>query len=127
MKWLRDLLAWGSHSPDLTPPQSSPVESLLGPLELSAFSELERKLDILTRSNPRPAGMATDDTQAWAGKRVEAEVQRYFGSEALQGIQSTANALGHGTIAFTADRLLVTFLGRSAAMAVTRKLYSNTK
>lgn len=79
---------------------------------------LEHKLDVLTSGA---------DSLAGAGKRVEAEVQRFFGAEALRGVQSAASASGSGTIVFAADRLLVTFLGRSAAMAITRKLYSDPK
>jgi hypothetical protein len=115
VKWLRDLLTRPSRRPA---PDSSPPESLTELLELSALADLERKLDVLTRGG---------SPQAKIGKRAEAEVKRFFGGEALRGIQSAASTSGNGTTVFAADRLLVTFLGRSAAMAITRKIYSDPK
>ncbi len=118
MKWLHDLLGRQARRPALVAPDSSPPESSPEPLELSALADLERKLDVLTRGG---------SPQTNIGKRAEAEVQRFFGGEALRGMQSAASTSEDGTIVFAADRLLVTFLGRSAAMAITRKLYSDPK
>ena len=118
MKWLHELLTRPSRRPALVGPDSSAQESLQGPLELSVLADLERKLDVLTHGG---------SLQAKLGQRAEAEVQRFFGGEAVRGIQSTASASENGTTVFAADRLLVTFLGRSAAMAITRKLYFDQK
>ena len=82
------------------------------------MADLERKLDVLTGGG---------SPQAKIGKRAEAEVQRFFGEEALRRMQAATATSETGTIVFAADRLLVTFLGRSAAMAITRKLYSDPK
>jgi hypothetical protein len=115
VKWLHDLLTRPSRRPAAYP---SLPESLTEPLELSALADLERKLDVLTGGG---------SPQTRIGKRAEAEVQRFFGGEALRGMQCAASTSENGTIVFAADRLLVTFLGRSAAMAITRKLYSDPK
>ena len=118
MKWLHALLTWPPRRPALVAPESPAPEGMTEPLELSALADLERKLDVLTRGgSPR----------AKIGERAEVEVERFFGEEALRGIQSAAGTSGNGTTVFAADRLLVTFLGRSAAMAITRKLYSDPK
>ncbi len=119
MKWLHNLRPRSWRQPILISGHPvSPSEDLMEPLELSALAELERKLDILTGEG---------SSQAALGKRAEAEVERFFGDAALHDMQSAATGSGDATIVLAADRLLVTFLGRRAAMAITRKLYSGTK
>jgi len=118
VKWLHNLLTRPLRRAAMVAPDLSPPEGLPEPLEVSVLADLERKLDFLTRAGT---------PQAKIGKRAEAEVQRFFGGEALRGVQSAASTYENGTIVFAADRLLVIFLGRSAAMAITRKLYSDPK
>jgi hypothetical protein len=96
----------------------------LQPIASAALAELERSLDIwMVRGREREAREPSKEL-AVDGQRVEAEVGRFFGREALQHVQSSASEPVNGTGILFADRLFVAFLGRSAAMAVTRKLYS---
>jgi hypothetical protein len=118
VKWLRELLARPSRRPIVTATDQLSTHYVPEAVELSALAGLERRLDVLTRG-----GSAGDSV----GKRAEVEVQRFFGREALQGILSASGNSGNGATVFAADRLLVTFLGRRAAMAITRKLYADPK
>ncbi len=100
-----------------------PSENLRELIATAAFADLEQRLEVWARwGTPRESHEPSKEF-AIVSQRVEEELQRIFGQEALRGIQSTCQS-SNGTIVFAADRLFVEFLGRSAAMAVTRKLYS---
>jgi hypothetical protein len=58
-----------------------------------------------------------------AAQRAEKELEQYFGPGALEQLKSSTS--GDGRLIFEADGLIEAFLGKRAAMAVTRKLYSN--
>jgi hypothetical protein len=88
-------------------------------------AELERALGVWTRL-VRSEGDESDKPLAVVGPRVEKELQTYFGQDTLQLVRATRRDSGSGeNILLAADRLFVAFLGTRAAMAVTRKLYSN--
>jgi hypothetical protein len=118
VKWLRDLWTRPWRRSVLTPADQFSPECMQEAVELSALAGLERKLDVLTRGGAAGASF---------GQRAEVEVERFFGGEAVRGIRSAAGNSEADTTVFAADRLLVTFLGRSAAMAITRKLYADPK
>jgi hypothetical protein len=82
-------------------------------------------LNVWTRWGTRDEPNESDEELAVVGGRVETELRRFFGQDALQHVRSTSRKSGSGTVLFDADRLFVAFLGRRAAMAVTRKLYSD--
>lgn len=95
------------------------------PLEQTALAGLESTLDLWTRWAKRSEPNEVDPQLAAASLRAEKELRRFFGLRALRVVQSRSGESGGGTIVFNADRLFVAYLGRRAAMAVTRKLYSN--
>jgi hypothetical protein len=99
-------------------------DELLRPIALSALADLERNLDIWAARERKRDGSEPSKELAVVGQRVEKELQRFFGHEVLQRLSSTAGESVNGRGILFADRLFVAFLGRSAAMAVTRKLYS---
>jgi hypothetical protein len=82
-------------------------------------------LDVWTRWGKRTEGNESDEQLAVVCGRVETELERFFGQDGLQHVQSASCKSGNATILLAADRLFVAFLGRRAAMAVTRKLYSD--
>jgi len=95
---------------------------------LTPVAELERVLGVWTRWWMRGQGDEPDEQLALAGERAEAELQRFFGQRALQRVQAACSASSDGgTMLLAADRLFVAFLGTRAAMALTRKLYSNLR
>jgi hypothetical protein len=102
-----------SESPDAAP--------------LTSAAELERVLGAWVRWWTRSRADESDQDLVQAGQRVEAELVRFFGQDTLQRVQGACCGAspGGGTIFLTADRLFVAFLGTRAAMAVTRKVYSN--
>jgi hypothetical protein len=105
--------------------EKTPVsDELLQPIVSSALAELERSLDIWTMRKTEREVPEPSKELAVVGQRVEAELGRFFGRDALRHIQPNASESINGTGILFADRLFVAFLGRSAAMAVTRKLYS---
>lgn len=98
------------------------------PLELRSFAEfaeLERALDVWTRWWTRAEGDEPDEQLAVVGHRLETELQKFFGQETSERVQKAFAEYGRGTTLLAADRLFVAFLGRRAAMAVTRKIYSD--
>lgn len=99
--------------------------SLSDPLDLAGFAQLERTLDVWTRWGKRGEPAESDEKLAVVDPRVAAELQKFFGQNGLRHVESASCKSGSGTILFAADRLFVAFLGRRAAMAVTRKLYSD--
>lgn len=99
-------------------------DELLQPIVSSALAELERSLDVWTMRETEREVPGPSKELAVVGQRVEAELGRFFGRDALRHIQPNAGETINGTGILFADRLFVAFLGRSAAMAVTRKLYS---
>ena len=107
------------HSADLTP-----VDTLPDPLHLTTIAELENVLDGWTRQWAPGERDQPDAQLAAMSRRAETELRRFFGQDALNLVQSTAGQPGKGPLLLAADRLFVNFLGRRAAMAVTRKLYS---
>jgi hypothetical protein len=102
-------------------------DKLPEPLAQTVLTGLEGKLDVWTRWAKRSERNALDIELAAASLRAERELQRFFGPRALRSVQSRSGESGSGTTVFTADRLFVAFLGRRAAMAITRKLSSNLK
>jgi hypothetical protein len=93
-------------------------------IQLTAI-ELERVLGVWTRL-VQSEGDESDEQRAVVGRRVEKELQTYFGRDALRRVQAThGDCGGGGNMLLAADRLFVAFLGTRAAMAVTRKLHSN--
>lgn len=122
MKMLRDF--WRRPRRPAGGKEVAPLsDELLRPIASSALADLERNLDIWVRERKRE-GLEPSKELAIVGQRVEKELQRFFGHEVLQRISSTAGESVNGRDILFADRLFVAFLGRSAAMAVTRKLYS---
>jgi hypothetical protein len=104
-------------------PVELPSERVDGILLTDA--ELERVLGVWTRSVQNEGG-ESDEQLAVVGRRVQKELQTYFGQDTLQRVQATlGNSGGGGSILLAADRLFVAFLGTRAAMAITRKLYFN--
>ncbi len=104
-------------------PAELPSERLDGILLTPA--ELERVLGVWTRL-VQNEGDEFDEQLAVMGRRVEKELQTYFGQDTLQRVQANPGVSGGGgTMLLAADRLFVAFLGTRAAMAVTRKLYFN--
>jgi|SRR5579871_1737879 len=117
MNWLRWILRLPSK-PALLPAMPSHAVPLEADVQASALAAIERKLDILILGGD-PGRRISD--------RAELEVHRFFGAPAVHRIRSVAEAAENGATVVAADRLLVTFLGRSAAMAITRKLYFGPK
>jgi hypothetical protein len=110
-----------SDSTEIAPPTG---EVLPDPAHLTNIAELERALDGWTR-HWAPGEREQPDAQLSAmSRRAETELRTFFGQDALQLVRSTAGQPGKGPLLLAADRLFVNFLGRRAAMAVTRKLYS---
>jgi hypothetical protein len=94
------------------------------PVHLKTPSEFEHALDEWTRQWGPGNRDQADEQLAAMNRRAETELQRYFGDDALRLVQSAAGKPGNGPLLLAADRLFINFLGRRAAMAVTRKLYS---
>ena len=118
MTWWARL--WGRLRLRPVAPHLEPV----GGIRLTA-TELERVLSVWTRLVQSERD-ESDEQLAVVSRRVEKEVQTYFGQDALQRVQATrGKSGGGGNILLAADRLFVAFLGTRAAMAVTRKLHSN--
>lgn len=116
MTWLARLRGKRLQQPHLP----EPVDGI----RLTA-AELERVLGVWTRL-VQSDGDESDEQQAVLGQRVEKELQTFFGQDALQRLQVTRGDCGSGgNILLAADRLFVAFMGTRAAMAVTRKLYTN--
>jgi hypothetical protein len=104
-------------------PVDPPLERVDG-IQLTA-TELERVLGIWTRL-VQSKGNESDEQRAVLERRVEQELQTYFGQDTLQRVRAICGDSGSGgTMLLAADRLFVVFLGTRAAMAVTRKLYSD--
>ncbi len=100
-----------------------PPEPVNG-IQLTA-AELERALGVWTRL-VRSESDESDKQLAVVRRRVEKELQTYFGQDTLERVRANRRDRGSGeNILLAADRLFVAFLGTRAAMAVTRKLYSN--
>ncbi len=123
MKGLRDF--W----PFLRRPSAAKEEPPLSgeplpPIASAALADLKRSLDLWTVLARERETREPSKELAVVGQRVEGEVRRFFGREALRRIQPSAGEPVNGTGILFADRLFVAFLGRRAAMAVTRKLYS---
>jgi hypothetical protein len=121
MTWLARL--WGRLQ---RPRTVDPLLERVDGIQLTA-TELERVLGVWTRlvKSEGDESDESDEQRAVVGQRVEKELQTYFGQGALQRVQATLGSSGGGNILLAADRLFVAFLGTRAAMAVTRKLYSN--
>jgi len=94
------------------------------PLDQTVLAGLESKLDLWTRWAEGSERKEPDTELATASLRAEKELRRLFGARALQAVQSGSEEFGSGNTVFRADRLFVAFLGRRAAMAITRKLSS---
>jgi hypothetical protein len=109
------------HSAAAVPPNH---DSLSEPVDLAGFAQLERKLDTWARWGRRGESTESDEQLAVVVPRVANEVERFFGQNGLRHVEPASGKSG-GTMLFAADRLFVAFLGRRAAMAVTRKLYSD--
>jgi hypothetical protein len=62
-----------------------------------------------------------------AARRAENELEHYFGSRALAHLKAATAGSDERSIVFAADRLFEAFLGKRAAMALTRRLYSNLR
>ena len=94
----------------------------------AAMSELERVMDVWSgwwtgAEHPKP-----DERLAVASRHVDTALQTFFGEEALLRLRASSKLSGStGTILLSADRLFVALLGRRAAMAVTRKVYSHLR
>lgn len=74
----------------------------------------------------------TDETKSnerlgLAVQRAESELERYFGLSVLKYVKSSTAKSGPGREIFAADRLFEAFLGKRAAIAMTRKLFSNPR
>jgi len=124
MTWLHRVWVRLRRRPTSALAAPAPEQPDAGPLTSPA--ELERVLGVWTRWWTRGQCEEFDEQLALAGQRVEGELLRFFGQDALQRVQGACGASsGSGTILLTADRWFVAFLGTRAAMAVTRKLYSN--
>ncbi len=124
MRRLRSLWARPARRPavPVVPPRhGSPSE----PPELAGLAQLERMLDVWTRWGKGGEPNESDEQLAVVGPRVAMEMQKFFGQNGLRHVESASGKSGGGAILFAADRLFVAFLGRRAAMAVTRKLYSD--
>jgi len=123
MKGLRDFwpfLLRRSAAKEEAPLSGGP----LPPIASAALADLKRSLDMWTVLARERETREPSKELAIVGPRVEEELRRFFGRKALQRIQSSAGEPVDGTVILSADRLFVAFLGRSAAMAITRKLYS---
>jgi hypothetical protein len=90
--------------------------------EQRALAGLEGKLDVWTRWAKRSERDEPDRELAAASLRAEKELRRFLGAHALKTVQSWSGESCSGNIVFMADRLFVAFLGRRAAMAITRKV-----
>lgn len=93
----------------------------------AAISELERVMDVWscwwTGTEHHP-----DERLAVASRRVDTALQTFFGRQALLRLRASPGPSGSGgTILLVADRLFVALLGRRAAMAVSRKVYSDLR
>jgi len=104
----------------------APLPTKADAVQLAARTELERVLGRWTRwCEPKESG-ASDEHLAIAGRRVDKALRTFFGQQAVLSIRAASDpSSGGGKILLSADRLFVAFLGRRAAMAVTRKIYSN--
>jgi hypothetical protein len=122
MTWLARL--WGRLLQRPHPMELPPVP--VDGIQLTA-AELERVMGVWTRWWAQSEGDESDEQLAVMGRRVEKELQTYFGQDTWQRVQATKGNGGGGTILLAADQLFVAFLGTRAAMAVTRKLYSNLR
>lgn len=124
MTWLDRF--WARRQTSVLP---APVPEQPDDVPLTSTAELERLLGVWTRWWTRSRNDESDEQLALVGQRVEAELLRFFGQDALQRVQVACGGAsdGGGTIRLAADRLFVAFLGTRAAMALTRKLYSNLR
>ena len=91
----------------------------------TAFTEIDRALEAWTRWWTRSEGDERDDQLIAVRRRAEKEVQKFFGKKMLRSVQLAGPRTREADLLLAADRLFVIFLGRRAAMAVTRKVYSN--
>jgi hypothetical protein len=119
---LRDF--WRLLCPSAAEDETPVSDELLRPIASAALADLERNLDIWAMQGREREQREPSKELAVVGQRVEKELRRFFGRKALRYIQSSAGESVDGTAILFADRLFVAFLGRRAAMAVTRKLYS---
>jgi hypothetical protein len=97
-------------------------------VRLAAISELERVMDVWSCWWTGTENHKSDEQLAVASRHVDTALQTFFGQEALLRLRASSNLSGSsGTILLTADRLFVALIGRRAAMAVTRKVYSHLR
>lgn len=106
-------------------PEPYPCDNSADPLAQSALADLERSLEVLIGGGEQRSCEKMRDKQIEVGKRIEADLRRFFGEKIWQGMPSGTASSGSGAMVLAADRLFVAFLGRSAGMAITRKLYSD--
>jgi len=93
----------------------------------AAISELKRVMDVSSSWWTETEGQKPDGQLAVASRHVDEALQTFFGEQALLRLRAAPGPSGGGTILLAADRLFVALLGRRAAMAVTRKVYSDLK
>ena len=94
----------------------------------AAISELERVMDVWSSWWTGTEHHKPDEQLAVANRCVDTALQTFFGQQALLRLRASSGASGSsGRILLTADRLFVALLGRRAAMAVTRKVYSHLR
>ena len=94
----------------------------------AAISELERVMDVWSCWWTGTENHKPDEQLAVASRHVDTALQTFFGQQALRDLRASSGISGSsGTILLAADRLFVTLLGRRAAMAVTRKVYSHLR
>jgi hypothetical protein len=107
----------------------APLPEQVDAVRVEPPAELERLLGVWTRWWAPSGNDESDDELAQVRRRAEAELRRFFGQDTLHRVQGDygGESRGKGTVLLAADRLFVAFLGTRAAMAVTRKLYSNLK
>ena len=94
----------------------------------AAISELERVMDVWSSWWTGTESQKPDEQLAVASRHVDTALQTFFGEQALLRLRAApGQPSSAGTILLAADRLFVALLGRRAAMAVTRKVYSDLK
>ncbi len=103
--------------------EPSTAEVPSDPAHMVNLAEMERALDGWTRHWAPRERDQPDAQLAAMSRRAETDLRIFFGQDALQLVRSAAGQPGKGPLLLAADRLFVNFLGRRAAMAVTRKLY----
>ncbi len=106
----------------------APLSDKADAVQVAARTELERVLGIWTRWWERNESDGSDEQLASSVRRMDAALRTFLGQQALLRVRAASDPCGgRGRSLLAGDRLLVAFLGRRAAMAVTRKVYSNLR